>query len=184
VPPEWLQEIGADALRRQFARTPYAVSFKAADTTFILVTLHVTFGEPTAERLPELMGIARWLREWANRETAWSHNLIALGDFNIDRQGDPLWQAFTSTGLTTPEELNKAPRTVFSDPGKPETNKFYDQIAWFQTANGVPKLSMPYRTAGFVDFLPFVYTGQGFSKQAISHRVSDHFPLWAEFSLV
>jgi len=83
----------------QFARTPYAVSFKAADTTFILVTLHVTFGNPATERVPELKGIARWMREWANQANAWSQNLIALGDFNIDRQADPLWQAFVSTGL-------------------------------------------------------------------------------------
>ncbi|MDP1904826.1 MAG: endonuclease/exonuclease/phosphatase family protein [Pseudomonadota bacterium] len=183
VPPEWLGEIGPDALRRQFARTPYAVSFKAADTTFILVTLHVTFGNPATERVPELRGIARWMREWANQANAWSQNLIALGDFNIDRQGDPLWQVFVSTGLAAPEALNKAPRTVFSDPGKPETNKFYDQIAWFQTAAGVPKLAMTFRAAGHVDFLPYVYTDIGLSKQSISYRLSDHFPLWAEFAL-
>lgn len=181
VPPEWLEEIGPDALRRQFARIPYAVSFKAGDTTFILVTLHVDYGDPTADRLPELKGIARWMREWANRETAWSHNLIVMGDFNIDRQGDPLWQAFTSSGLTAPEALHQAPRTVFSDPAKPEGRTFYDQIAWFETAQGVKKLSMLFLAAGYVDFLPYVYTEQAFSKQAISYRVSDHFPLWAEF---
>lgn len=183
VPPEWLDEIAPDAMRRQFARTPYAVSFKAADTTFILVTLHVTFGDSAKERIPELKGIARWMREWANRANAWSQNLIALGDFNIDRHGDPLWQAFVSTGLAAPEALNKAPRTVFGDPGKPETDKFYDQIAWFQTSTGVPKLAMTFRAAGHVDFLPYVYTDMGLSKQSVSYRVSDHFPLWAEFAL-
>ena len=184
VPPEWLGEVGADALRRQFARTPYAVSFKACETTFILVTLHVTFGDPVTERIPELKGIAQWMSEWAKQENDWSHNLIALGDFNIDRQGDPLWQAFTSTGLASPAALNKVPRTVFAMPGKPDTDKFYDQIAWFQTARGIPKLTMPYRNAGYVDFLPYMYTEQRFTKQSISYRVSDHFPLWVEFSLV
>lgn len=184
VPQEWLDEVGQDALQRQFARTPYAVSFKAGDTTFILATLHVTYGSKASDRVPELAGIARWMRDWANRETAWSHNLIALGDFNIDRQGDPLWQAFTSTGLTSPQALNDAPRTIFSDPAKPETNKFYDQIAWFETSSGVRQLSMPYLNAGFVDFMPFVYTDQGLSKSSISYRVSDHYPLWAEFALV
>jgi len=42
---------------------------------------------------------------------------------------------------------------------------------------------MAYRNAGYVDFLPFVYTDQLLSKQSISYRVSDHFPLWAEFAL-
>lgn len=39
--------------------TPYAVSFKAGESTFILVTLHITFGDPTTERIPELIGLAR-----------------------------------------------------------------------------------------------------------------------------
>lgn len=182
VPPEWLQEVSPDALNKQFARTPYAVSFKAGDKTFILVTLHVVYGE-AVERIPELKGIARWMRDWANRETAWSHNLIALGDFNIDRKDDALWQAFTSTGLTVPEALNAAPRTIFWDPKKPQSDKFYDQIAWFANAKGVPKLAMTYRSAGYIDFLPFVYTGLGLSKTAISSRISDHYPLWAEFRI-
>ena len=183
VPPEWLAEVGTDALRTQFARTPYAVSFKAGDATFVLVTLHVTFGAQYADRVPELKGLARWMSAWAKQEDDWSHNLIALGDFNIDRHGDPLWQAFTSTGLKSPDTLNKVPRTIFSDPNKPETGKFYDQIAWFHDANGRPRLSMAYRSAGFVDFLPYVYRDQGLTKQAISYRISDHFPLWAEFGL-
>lgn len=183
VPPEWLEEVGADALRTQFARTPYAVSFKAQNTTFVLVTLHVTFGEQSAERIPELTAIARWMSAWAKQEDEWSHNLIALGDFNIDRQGDPLWKAFTSTGLRSPEALDGVPRTIFAETSRPESGKFYDQIAWFHDGKGRPLLSMAYRLAGFVDFLPYVYREQNLSKQGISYRISDHFPLWAEFAL-
>jgi endonuclease/exonuclease/phosphatase family metal-dependent hydrolase len=159
------------------------VSFLAQGVTFILVTLHVDYGDRSADRVPELKGIARWMGDWAKRSNAWSHNLIALGDFNIDRQGDALWQAFTSTGLTVPADLTTVPRTVFADPSHPQTDKFYDQVAWFASASGVPELSIPFRKGGFVDFLPFVYTDQGLSKLAISYRVSDHFPLWCEFQL-
>ena len=182
VPPEWLGEIGANALRRQFARTPYAVSFKAGELTFILVTLHVTFGDPATDRLPELKGIARWLAQWAKRERAWAHNLIALGDFNIDRRGDPLWQAFVSTGLATPDELNDAPRTLFADgkPGNP--GNFYDQIAWFPDVGGDRERGLRYRAAGYFDFCPYVYGDQSLSRQALSYRISDHYPLWVEFS--
>lgn len=183
VPQEWLDEIGEDALRRQFARTPYAVSFKAGETTVILVTLHVTWGSRAASRIPELRGIARWMREWAEREASWSHNLVTLGDFNIDRRGDPLWQAFTSTGLTTPAALDRVPRTIFSDPDTPEAGKFYDQIAWFETQSGIRKLSMRFAQAGCVDFVPWVYSDLGISRQQISYRISDHYPLWAEFLL-
>lgn len=180
VPPDWLAEIGADALTRQFARTPYAVSFKAGDFTFILVTLHVVFGDASTERLPELKGIARWLAQWAKRERAWAHKLIALGDFNIDRRGDPLWQAFVSTGLKTPDELNSVPRTLFSDGKASDTSHFYDQIAWFPGGPGDAAHGLGYRAAGYVDFCPYVYGDQSLTRQAISYRVSDHYPLWVE----
>lgn len=70
VPPEWLAEIPENALQRQFARTPYAVSFRSGDTTFILVTLHVKYGASTEDRKQELKDIARWMKAWANRETS------------------------------------------------------------------------------------------------------------------
>jgi len=159
------------------------VSFRSGSETFILVTLHVTYGDSSADRVPELRGIARWLREWADRTNAWSQNLIALGDFNIDRQDDPLWQALTSTGLTVPDDLQAVPRSVFADPGEPSTDKCYDQIAWFETTRGRPRLSLDYRRGGHVDFLPFVYTETDLSKSEISYRVSDHYPLWVEFGL-
>ena len=183
VPSEWLDEVAPDALRRQFARTPYAVSFKASGTTFILVTLHVTYGATATDRVPELKGIARWMRDWADQENDWSHNLIVLGDFNIDRKDDPLWQAFTSTGLTVPAALNAVPRTLFANPKRAEQSSFYDQIAWFASAEGTPKLTLRCTQAGHVDFVPFVYTDQGLTRQAISYRVSDHFPLWVAFDL-
>ena len=61
VPPEWLDEIEPDALRHQFVRTPYAVSFRRDDATFILVTLHIDYGDTSTDRIPELRGIARWM---------------------------------------------------------------------------------------------------------------------------
>jgi exonuclease III len=172
-------------LKKQFARTPYAVSFKASETTFVLVTLHILYQEEggIGARKDELNGIARWMADWAKRESSWEHNLIALGDFNIDRRGDKLWQAFTSTGLTVPPALNDAPRSVFDKKGEAELNHYYDQIAWFENARGVPKLSMSCVKAGYIDFLPHVYTDTPLDKKAISYRVSDHYPLWVEFSL-
>jgi endonuclease/exonuclease/phosphatase family metal-dependent hydrolase len=183
VPPEWLSEISADALRSQFARTPYAVSFRSGDRTFILVTLHITYGDSSTDRVSELKGIARWMADWANRSNSWDHNLIALGDFNIDREGDPLWQAFTSTGLTVPDDLNLVPRTIFADPNQPMLGNFYDQIAWFQKKSGAIALSMNYSKGGGFDYLPHVYTDTNLSKNSISYRMSDHYPLWVEFAL-
>jgi hypothetical protein len=73
---------------RQFARTPYAVSFLAGTETFILVTLHVKYGSSAVNRVGELEAIAAWLADWARRErecgtTCWH------------------WATSTSTGAAT-----------------------------------------------------------------------------------
>jgi|AMFO01.1.fsa_nt_gi Endonuclease/Exonuclease/phosphatase family. len=180
VVPDDSDGIAADALQRQFARTPYAVSFRIGDTTFILVTLHVVYGEDAADRVPELRAIAEWMAGWARDVHAYNHNLIVLGDFNIDRAGDPLYQAFTSTGLVTAPGHEKLPRTIFSKPGK---RNFFDQVAWFTDAGQAPALSMVYHQAGNFDFVDHVLAGQELSLEALSWRISDHRPLWVEFRL-
>lgn len=182
VPQEQLDRIEPGALNRQFARTPYAVSFRSGTKTFILVTLHVLYGESEEERVPELKAIAEWLAEWARDVNGWDHNLIALGDFNIDRRGDALHDAFVSTGLDIPADLQDVPRTIFSDPQHPHLNKFYDQIAWFTGRNDLPALSLSYSRGGFFDFTESALTSRELTKTQLSWRISDHYPLWAEFS--
>lgn len=171
--------ISSGAFTRQFARTPYAVSFLASGRTFILVTLHVVYGTDTQVRVAELQAIADWLAGWASDLHSWDHNLIALGDFNIDHAGDPLYQAFTSRGLHPAPELAALPRTIFDSP---EAHHFYDQIAWFTGDNGEPALSLKYTgKAGNFDFVPHVFPG--LTDVELSWRMSDHYPLWCEFSV-
>ena len=167
---------GADLIR-QFARTPYAVSFVSAGRTFILVTLHVLWGQVPGDRIPELRGIAEWVANWADELESWGQNLIALGDFNIDRKDDAAFQAFTSTGLRAPDALNDVPRTIFEG-----QSGFYDQIAWFTGENGRPKLSLDFtgRAGGF-NFVPHLYPE--LTRQQLSWRLSDHLPLWCEFAI-
>ncbi len=181
LPEEDMKSVKPDALKRQFARTPYAVSFQAGGETFVLVTLHVDYGKSSTGRVPELKAIAKWLDDWANRTNAYGQNFIALGDFNIDRHEDDLWKAFTSTGLTVPGDLHGVKRSIFAKDNDPDLKKYYDQIAWFETG-ARRKLNMDYVTAGFFDFVPFIYTEKGFAKSTLQHRLSDHYPLWAEFN--
>ena len=183
VPKEQLHEIASDALERQFARTPYAVSFRSGSRTFILVTLHVIYGEEAADRLPELEAIAQWLADWARDVHAWDHNLIALGDFNIDRAGDENYQAFTSTGLEVPFALHGVLRTIFADPQTPNLEKFYDQIAWFAGRGGVPALSLGYERGGGFDFTRVALKSRNLTRAQLSWHISDHYPLWVEFSV-
>jgi endonuclease/exonuclease/phosphatase family metal-dependent hydrolase len=174
--------VGEEVLRGQFARTPYAASFTAGPQQFTLVTLHVLYGKRPQDRVPELREIARWLARWAKEGDQWGVNLLALGDFNIDRRDDPLYQAFTSTGLRPPDGLNYVPRTIFDDPdpqAAPDHAHFYDQIAWFTGEQGITPLSLQYENAGMFNFaeglIPATTTVQ------LSWRMSDHFPLWVEF---
>ena len=133
------------------------------------------------DRIPELKAIAAWFAGWARSMYAWEHNLIALGDFNIDRAGDQLYDAFTSTGLFIPDHLRRVPRTIFSDPDKPNHKKFYDQIAWFTGDDDTPALSLRYSQGGHFDFVPVTLASLDLSKAQLSWRVSDHYPLWVEF---
>jgi endonuclease/exonuclease/phosphatase family metal-dependent hydrolase len=183
VPAEQLDAIGEDALQRQFARTPYAVAFRCGGQTFILVTLHVLWGDSASERTPELRAIAAWLDEWARDVNTWGHNLVALGDFNIDRRDDERYRAFTSTGLQVPDDLHAVPRTLFSDPANPDREKFYDQIAWFTADGDRPALSLDYRRGGYFDFEDVALPRRDLSRRSLSWRISDHYPLWAAFDL-
>lgn len=167
-------------LDRQFARTPYAVSFAAGDKAFTLVTLHTLYGDTGEERerrRMELQAIAEWLADRADDEDAFNRNLIALGDFNIDRLDDPLFRAFVSTGLSAPEALNDVPRNISAS--KRGTEKYYDQIAWF-TKGTREALTLQYVTAGSVKWTDLLMTGSKSNADRKAH-ISDHYPLWAEF---
>jgi hypothetical protein len=141
-------DLTATGLDRQFARTPYAVSFEAGAEELTLVTLHVIWGDDEQKRADELREIATWLADWPNRESTWSKNLITLSDFNVNR--GPLYDALISTGLTTPAELNDVPRTIFDESSK---QHFYDQIAWFQENGSRSVLTLEFLSAGSFDFV-------------------------------
>ncbi len=181
LPEEWKGVALGDRALRQFARTPYAVSFLAGGRgyrqTFILVTVHIVYGDDAGDRTPELAALADWAATMARDVNSYDQNLIVLGDFNIERAGDANYQAFVSTGLQVPAELVDFPRTL---PGAGGKTTFYDQIAWFAGEGGVPALSLHYSgRAGIFDFVGHVYPQ--LSAQELSWRVSDHYPLWVEF---
>jgi len=167
LPPE------AGEPQEQFDRTPYIVGFRSHGERFALLTAHIRFKQP-ADRLPELEAFADFtakeIRDRLSGPGSEERNLIVLGDFNIDARGDnPLFQAFVEHGLVVPEALQGLKTTSGREP------KFYDQIAWFM---GALDLEFSGR-AGVVDFVDAVY--RGLDHRSLPSRLSDHFPLWAEF---
>lgn len=179
VPNEWTENINEALFDKQFVRSPYAVSFRTQNQTFILVTLHILYGKVSDERIGELKGIAKWLSNWANDINSYHQNLIALGDFNIDKRGDLLNQTFISEGLYIPPALQKkeVTRSIF------DKTKFYDQIAWFKDSDKKNNLSLEFVSGGNYDFLNKVLLNRNLTKQELSFMISDHFPLWVEFKI-
>lgn len=161
----------------QFDRSPYMAGFRAGNEHFTLLTAHIRYGKSPADRIPELQSFAEHTatelrdrtRTGLSREEP---NLLILGDFNIEkRQGNPLFDAFVEKGLWVPEALQNVKTTA----GK--AAKHYDQVAWFQGDDFGLK---PSGLAGAIDFAGAVYKGMPSSD--VSHRISDHLPLWIEFS--
>ena len=179
VPEEWEENIGEHALSNQFVRSPYAVSFQSNKHTFILVTLHILYGNSPQSRIEELRGIAKWLYSWADSINAYHQDFIALGDFNIDERGDLLEETFLSEGLYIPPQLQNEDitRSIFN------ATKYYDQIAWFNSQGNGPKLSMEFINGGNYDFVPYALANRNLTKQSLSWLISDHYPLWAEFKV-
>lgn len=181
IPPEHLARTQADALQRQFARTPYAVGFRSSGHTMTLVALHVIWGDDPAERVRELRAIAQWLAAWSRDKHAWDHNLVTLGDFNIDREGSVYHEAFCSTGLYVPPDLRHARRSIFGDDARPKL--LYDQIAWFEGVRGARPLSLRFVRGGSFDFRACALASRGMTTTQLSWALSDHLPLWVEFGL-
>ena len=174
----------ANYYQHQFARTPYAVSFVIDGKTFILVTLHVDFGDKkdgeklVTKRKIELTRIAEWMRDWAKDSRGFGHNFLLLGDFNITHPNGELMDAFTSTGLFIPDELKLKKKTIFK---ATRNDNYYDQIAWFTKDTGLEYLNFDYNKGGVIEFDQHLHIGM--SRNSLSYRISDHYPLWAEFKI-
>ena len=177
IPNEWVND-PEKVIREQFVRSPYAVSFRSGNKTFILVTVHIIYGKKSKDRVNEIHGIARWLNDWASDINAYDQNLIVLGDFNIDARGDLLDKTFLSEGLYVPDELQSLSRSIF------DATKYYDQIAWFNTADKKrAKLSLEFMSAGNYDFVNTALNNRDLTKQKLSFMISDHYPLWVNFRI-
>lgn len=187
---------------KQFARTPFMVSFQAGWFKFSLCTVHIYFGDDTKNsegykrRVQEIEHIAR---EMARRATREDENYILLGDFNIKNRMDETMKALTGAGFQLPPEI--FPSNLLG-------TKYYDQIAFRTRKDEVTFLS-----AGVFDFSKSVFKPehyehyapalparhrdlkedgtpkdkvrdkQYYSKRWLSWQMSDHLPLWVELAI-
>ncbi len=125
VLPEEKDENGLLQPIRQLVRTPMMVGFKAGWYDFVMVTVHLIYGEAKAdapERVREAELLSDFLAKRADDPTAWSKNMVLLGDFNIFRPDNLTFEKIVAN-FYIPEALQKLPSNVPQD-------KHYDQIAF------------------------------------------------------
>lgn len=109
---------------RQFARTPFLVTFQSGWFVFMICTVHIYYGADSgpqlARRIEEIAAIARLLSQRADDESA---NYVILGDFNIVSPDHETMQALKQQDFIVPEWLSELPSNMRLD-------KHYDQIAF------------------------------------------------------
>jgi endonuclease/exonuclease/phosphatase family metal-dependent hydrolase len=122
----------------QIARTPFICGFQAGWAKFNLCTVHIYYGQSTAEdprRVEEIAQTAQLLKKKAKDylklgKAAVSYspeNMVLLGDFNIFKKSDATFKALEEQGFVLPPALVKDKLTG----SNVARDKFYDQIAFF-----------------------------------------------------
>lgn len=186
----------------QVARTPFMCGFSCGWSRFILATVHVLYGDSSADsadRVEEIRQIAAFIKARAEDPAAWTENFVLLGDFNIFKPGDATFQALLDNRFLIPEQLQSLPSNAVG-------NRFYDQIAF--TEHGRFDFT---GKAGVFDYYRSVYRvddeadyaevmGNRYRTQADgdprtergrkryyrsfwrTHEMSDHLPMWVEIA--
>ena len=158
IPPIKDKKGNTIAPANQLARTPTIVGFEAGWFKFMLSTVHIIWGKTVAEhpvRVAEIKALAEFLKERTEDPTAWSRNLILLGDFNIF-DADPANAAFnaiTQNGFQIPQALQNIPP---SNVGKKP--RFYDQIALKVRQNNLA----PTGRGGVFDYFDLIYRNEDY----------------------
>ncbi len=158
----------------QLHRMPYCASFRAGRFDFVVVSAHIYYGKTKKERKQreeEIRQLVEFVARRARTEgnKVFDRDFFVLGDFNIEKEGDPFFEALKNEGFVMPEKIRKM-KTNFA------RTATYDKIVW------VPRDSFNFtKKTNVVPFGDVLYKkrkGKGARKE-----ISDHLPLWAEFEI-
>lgn len=186
IPPKPYKEEGKNKFYKpaeQLYRTPYLVGFKSSWRKFMLCTVHIVYGDSSANnptRLKEIELVAEFLRDRASDKTAYSEAIALIGDFNIFKPSDNTMTAITDAGFEVPPELQKIPGSNV------EQNRHYDQIAFM----GVKRKLGFTRKAGVFNYYSSVFRDTDIKHYASAQfksykdwrtfQMSDHLPMWIQ----
>jgi len=159
-------------------RSPFMASFSAGNFDFILLTVHIRWGESAASRITPLKELAKWVDKRCQEKYVVDKDFIVMGDFNIPKVGDPLYKAITSKGLEIPDALRG-----IEHGSNLARNKRYDQILHYRRHTTTSK-----GKGGVLDFYCNDWR-ELFSKKEFpdmddddefTYELSDHMPLWVQ----
>jgi endonuclease/exonuclease/phosphatase family metal-dependent hydrolase len=188
IPPSDLENVKLPGITQPFTgfdRNPYLAAFKAGSFTFLLVNVHLYFGDESEaasieRRCLETYAVARWADLNVKSKYAYATDIIALGDFNLPKidPADPVYKALTKRGLQLPTHSTEIGSAIASD-------SHYDQIAFFpaQTQQEFTGQSGVYDFDGAVFKSLWQTKTPAQFRAYVRYYLSDHRPLWAEFKI-
>jgi len=180
----------------QIWRTPMICGFKAGWARFMIASVHVQWGESTANsqsRVNEIKQLAKFLKKRTEDKKAWARKLILLGDFNIFSDKDETYKALTDEGFKSPKPAEE----LYTNVGKKKRQ--YDKILLREVEHSLEVLD-----GGTFNFFDYVFTNaekdyytkhkthmlkaDKKSKYAsyrpwTTHQMSDHKPVWVEIKI-
>jgi endonuclease/exonuclease/phosphatase family metal-dependent hydrolase len=158
----------------QLHRMPYCASFKAGRFDFIIVNVHIYYGQTKKERKQREKEITM-LVDYIQRRSKQAHTKVfdqdffVVGDFNIEEAGDKFFNALVSKNFIMPKRLNTL-KTNF------QRTKTFDKIAWVNRND--------FKFKGNINVIPFYKAiFQDKKPKGGKKQISDHLPLWAEFRI-
>ncbi len=168
--------------KQSFWRAPYLCSFRAGNFDFLALATHTRWGDSTKGRQAELQMLADWIDVRMKSKSVEDKDLIVMGDFNIPKLKDSLFNALTSRGLMIPEslvDLKSGDLAVGgSNLGK---DARYDQILHMPTLKD--RFS---NKGGILDFhisdgkIKELYPNESLTPEQFTYQLSDHFPVWVQ----
>ena len=177
---------------KQFARTPYMVTFQAGWLKLNLCTVHIYFGDNEQPKLlkqrqDEIAALvdslgARALED-LERDPMASTLTAVLGDFNIISAEHDTMKALERAGFVVPEKIKVIPGSNV------EKDKTYDQIAFWEPERDRGYIKVEITNAGVFDYYQHVYRldqaaeydhGSTTFKDWRTYKMSDHLPMWIE----
>jgi len=182
---------------RQFARTPFLISFQAGWLKLNLCTVHIYYGSADdkrklEQRRSEIEQLTTALENKAKNEFKYDDKsfLGVLGDFNIVGKGHPTMQALESNDFVIPDALKSIPGSNVA------RDKAYDQIAFWKPSRIAGYARLDILAANVFDFYKYVFTEADEATHRIekskglkpsskyttwrTYKMSDHLPMWIE----